>query len=95
MSDQSNSKRSFLFRVVHWFVRPDHVAIFVSVGAILPYTMQLPSANPDESMLHLMFTSSMYIIGLIPWLVGHPIHLLLFLPGFLILITKIARPGPM
>jgi len=82
-------------RAVDWVVRPDHIAVFVAIEATIPYYLKPPIPRADATLLEFSVSSATYIIGLVPWLLANSIHLLLFLPGFLILIMKIARPPAM
>jgi len=91
-SEEDESAVQKLQRLVLWFIRPDHLLIFVAVGAVLPYYMHLSTSAVDGSLLTLLVSSVTDILGMPLWLSGNPTNLLLFLPGFLILVWKIARP---
>jgi len=77
-----------------WFVRPDHILIYVTILATMPYYLQPPVPGPSAALLDFVVSSARYMIGVWPWLVERPIHLVASIPGFLVLVSKVARPPP-
>lgn len=94
-SEDSESRIRRLQRAVIWWLRPDNVAIWVAIGATFPYYLShFPSPGANSSLIDFIVTAGMFVAGLVPWLFANPVQLLLFFPGFVILLGKAHHPGP-
>ena len=93
--EQSESRIRHVQRAALWGLRADNVAMWFAIGATVPYYLShFPSPGADSSVLDFAVAAGMFVYGVGPWLFANPVHLLLFIPGFLVFLSKAHHPGP-